>query len=157
MTIPYLKSRCTHSVTLSLSDLGLCVQDYGMWERGDKTNKGIPELNASSVGMAKVWKGLMAVTPQMCSLLDSHINSEVYVPGVLLFIYICEFLMFLFFFKHKAALEAIDELDLFGANGSPKSVIHVLPDEVEHCQVRLHLTLPVVSRLSVRLLCLKRC
>ena len=54
MTIPYLKSRCTHSVTLSLSDLGLCVQDYGMWERGDKTNKGIPELNASSVGMAKV-------------------------------------------------------------------------------------------------------
>lgn len=25
-----------------------------MWERGDKTNRGIPELNASSVGMAKV-------------------------------------------------------------------------------------------------------
>lgn len=35
----------------------------------------------------------------------------------------------------KAALEAIDELDLFGAHGGPKSVIHVLPDEVEHCQV----------------------
>lgn len=30
------------------------VQDYGMWERGDKTNQGIPELNGSSVGMAKV-------------------------------------------------------------------------------------------------------
>lgn len=29
-------------------------QDYGMWERGDKTNQGIPELNASSIGMAKV-------------------------------------------------------------------------------------------------------
>ncbi|MEQ2158288.1 hypothetical protein GOODEAATRI_010672 [Goodea atripinnis] len=29
-------------------------QDYGMWERGDKTNQGIPELNGSSVGMAKV-------------------------------------------------------------------------------------------------------
>lgn len=29
-------------------------QDYGMWERGDKTNQGIPELNASSVGLAKV-------------------------------------------------------------------------------------------------------
>ncbi|XP_054327153.1 phosphorylase b kinase regulatory subunit alpha, liver isoform isoform X7 [Pongo pygmaeus] len=29
------------------------VADYGMWERGDKTNQGIPELNASSVGMAK--------------------------------------------------------------------------------------------------------
>uniref|UniRef100_A0A3Q2T5A5 Phosphorylase b kinase regulatory subunit n=1 Tax=Fundulus heteroclitus TaxID=8078 RepID=A0A3Q2T5A5_FUNHE len=55
--------------------------------RGDKTNQGIPELNGSSVGMA------------------------------------------------KAALEAIDELDLFGAYGGPKSVIHVLPDEVEHCQV----------------------
>ncbi|KAK2509712.1 hypothetical protein MC885_005404, partial [Smutsia gigantea] len=47
-----------------------------MWERGDKTNQGIPELNASSVGMA------------------------------------------------KAALEAIDELDLFGAHGGRKSVIH---------------------------------
>lgn len=25
-----------------------------MWERGDKTNQGIPEINASSIGMAKV-------------------------------------------------------------------------------------------------------
>lgn len=25
-----------------------------MWERGDKTNQGITELNASSIGMAKV-------------------------------------------------------------------------------------------------------
>lgn len=32
----------------------MTVQDYGMWERGDKTNQGIPELNASSIGMAKV-------------------------------------------------------------------------------------------------------
>lgn len=29
-------------------------QDFGMWERGDKTNNGIPEINASSIGMAKV-------------------------------------------------------------------------------------------------------
>lgn len=29
-------------------------QDFGMWERGDKTNKGIPEINVSSIGMAKV-------------------------------------------------------------------------------------------------------
>lgn len=28
--------------------------DYGVWERGDKTNHGVPELNASSVGMCKV-------------------------------------------------------------------------------------------------------
>uniref|UniRef100_A0A8D1QKW2 Phosphorylase b kinase regulatory subunit n=1 Tax=Sus scrofa TaxID=9823 RepID=A0A8D1QKW2_PIG len=28
--------------------------DFGIWERGDKTNQGISELNASSVGMAKV-------------------------------------------------------------------------------------------------------
>lgn len=34
----------------------LFLQDYGMWERGDKTNQGIPELNGSSVGMAKVQK-----------------------------------------------------------------------------------------------------
>lgn len=40
-------------------------------------------------------------------------------------------------FSLKAALEAIDELDLFGAHGGHKSVIHVLPDEVEHCQVKI--------------------
>ncbi|XP_053562356.1 LOW QUALITY PROTEIN: phosphorylase b kinase regulatory subunit alpha, liver isoform [Bombina bombina] len=73
------------------------VADYGMWERGDKTNQGIAELNASSVGMA------------------------------------------------KAALEAIDELDLFGAHGGPKSVIHVLPDDVEHCQSILYSMLPRAS------------
>ncbi|KAK3562437.1 hypothetical protein QTP86_034080 [Hemibagrus guttatus] len=73
------------------------VADYGMWERGDKTNQGIAELNGSSIGMA------------------------------------------------KAALEAIDELDLFGAHGSPKSVIHVLPDEVEHCQSILCSMLPRAS------------
>ncbi|XP_040853633.1 phosphorylase b kinase regulatory subunit alpha, liver isoform isoform X3 [Ochotona curzoniae] len=73
------------------------VADYGMWERGDKTNQGIPELNASSVGMA------------------------------------------------KAALEAIDELDLFGAHGGRKSVIHVLPDEVQHCQSILFSMLPRAS------------
>lgn len=28
-------------------------QDYGVWERGDKTNQGIRELNSSSVGMVK--------------------------------------------------------------------------------------------------------
>ena len=27
--------------------------DYGIWERGDKTNHGLPEVNASSVGMVK--------------------------------------------------------------------------------------------------------
>ncbi|KAB5559238.1 hypothetical protein PHYPO_G00026670 [Pangasianodon hypophthalmus] len=73
------------------------VADYGMWERGDKTNQGIAELNGSSIGMA------------------------------------------------KAALEAIDELDLFGAHGGPKSVIHVLPDEVEHCQSILCSMLPRAS------------
>ncbi|XP_056268222.1 phosphorylase b kinase regulatory subunit alpha, liver isoform isoform X2 [Pseudoliparis swirei] len=73
------------------------VADYGIWERGDKTNQGIPELNGSSVGIA------------------------------------------------KAALEAIDELDLFGAHGGPKSVIHVLPDEVEHCQSILCSMLPRAS------------
>uniref|UniRef100_A0A8B9ZDW1 Phosphorylase b kinase regulatory subunit n=1 Tax=Buteo japonicus TaxID=224669 RepID=A0A8B9ZDW1_9AVES len=31
--------------------------DFGIWERGDKTNQGITELNASSIGMAKVSRG----------------------------------------------------------------------------------------------------
>ena len=34
--------------------LMLFSQDFGMWERGDKTNQGIPEINVSSIGMAKV-------------------------------------------------------------------------------------------------------
>ncbi|XP_032083928.1 phosphorylase b kinase regulatory subunit alpha, skeletal muscle isoform isoform X2 [Thamnophis elegans] len=71
--------------------------DFGIWERGDKTNQGITELNASSVGMA------------------------------------------------KAALEALDEFDLFGTEGSPQSVIHVLPDEVQYCQSILHSMLPRAS------------
>ncbi|XP_031746093.1 phosphorylase b kinase regulatory subunit alpha, skeletal muscle isoform isoform X2 [Xenopus tropicalis] len=71
--------------------------DFGMWERGDKTNQGITELNASSVGMA------------------------------------------------KAALESLDELNLFGAKGGPQSVIHVLSDEIQHCQSILHSMLPRAS------------
>jgi phosphorylase kinase alpha/beta subunit len=32
--------------------------DYGIWERGNKINRGITELNASSVGMAKAALGM---------------------------------------------------------------------------------------------------
>lgn len=71
-----------------------CIPDYGIWERGDKTNHGQPELNASSIGMA------------------------------------------------KAALEALNELDLFGARGGPASVIHVLADEAHKCQAVLQSMLP---------------
>ncbi|XP_064283468.1 phosphorylase b kinase regulatory subunit alpha, skeletal muscle isoform isoform X5 [Passer domesticus] len=45
----------------------------------------------------------------------------------------------------KAALEALDELDLFGAKGGPQSVIWVLSDEVQHCQSILHSMLPRAS------------
>ncbi|XP_060148546.1 phosphorylase b kinase regulatory subunit alpha, skeletal muscle isoform isoform X7 [Globicephala melas] len=81
--------------------------DFGIWERGDKTNQGISELNASSVGMAK-----------LC-----------------------------IFGKNttEAALEALDELDLFGVKGGPQSVIHVLADEVQHCQSILNSILPRAS------------
>uniref|UniRef100_A0A8C5D0B9 Phosphorylase b kinase regulatory subunit n=1 Tax=Gadus morhua TaxID=8049 RepID=A0A8C5D0B9_GADMO len=73
------------------------VADYGMWERGDKTNQGIIELNASSIGMA------------------------------------------------KAALEALDELNLFGAKGGPGSVVHALADDIQHCQSILSSMLPLAS------------
>lgn len=69
-------------------------KDYGIWERGDKTNHGLPELNASSIGMA------------------------------------------------KAALEALNELDLFGARGGSASMIHVLADEAHKCQAVLQSMLP---------------
>jgi phosphorylase kinase alpha/beta subunit len=68
--------------------------DYGIWERGNKINHGNPELNASSVGMA------------------------------------------------KAALEAINGLDLFGVRGSQASVIHVLPDEIARTRTTLQSLLP---------------
>ncbi|XP_077486077.1 putative phosphorylase b kinase regulatory subunit alpha [Amblyomma americanum] len=71
-----------------------CTPDYGMWERGDKTNRGIRELNSSSVGMA------------------------------------------------KAALEAMNDLDLFGGRGGPSSVIHVLSDEAQECDAVLESMLP---------------
>uniref|UniRef100_H2M1Y9 Phosphorylase b kinase regulatory subunit n=1 Tax=Oryzias latipes TaxID=8090 RepID=H2M1Y9_ORYLA len=73
------------------------VADYGMWERGDKTNQGITEINASSIGMA------------------------------------------------KAALEALDELNLFGAKGGPGSVVHALADDIQHCQSILTSMLPKAS------------
>ena len=50
-----------------------CIPDYGIWERGDKSNMGILELNSSSIRMA------------------------------------------------IAALESLDELDLFGVRGGPSS------------------------------------
>jgi phosphorylase kinase alpha/beta subunit len=68
--------------------------DYGLWERGNKINRGNPELNASSVGMA------------------------------------------------KAALEAMNGLDLFGVRGGPLSVIHVLPDEIARSRITLESILP---------------
>lgn len=71
-----------------------CIPDYGIWERGDKTNHGLPELNASSIGMA------------------------------------------------KAALEAMNELDLFGGRGGPSSIIHVLADESQKCHAVLESLLP---------------
>ncbi|MEL6398540.1 MAG: glycoside hydrolase family 15 protein [Cyanobacteria bacterium J06607_6] len=68
--------------------------DYGIWERGNKLNHGKPELNASSVGMA------------------------------------------------KAALEAMDGLNLFGIQGGQASVIHVLPDEISRARLTLESLLP---------------
>ncbi|XP_033631487.1 probable phosphorylase b kinase regulatory subunit alpha isoform X1 [Asterias rubens] len=70
------------------------IPDYGIWERGDKTNHGLPELNASSIGMA------------------------------------------------KAAMEALNEIDLFGARGGPASVIHVQADMIAKCQAVLYSMLP---------------
>ena len=42
----------------------------------------------------------------------------------------------------KAALEAMSELDLFGAEGSAASVIHVMPDEAARCAAVLQSMLP---------------
>ncbi len=68
--------------------------DYGIWERGNKINHGKPELNASSIGMA------------------------------------------------KAALEAMNGINLFGVKGGQASVVHVLPDEVARARITLESLLP---------------
>lgn len=70
------------------------IPDYGIWERGNKINHGNPELNASSIGMA------------------------------------------------KAALEAMDGLNLFGVDGSQESAINILHDEVARSRITLKSILP---------------
>ena len=55
------------------------LQDYGMWERGDKTNHGLPELNSSSIGMAKVrvhWCNRIESNPQFYWLRSSCFNEK---------------------------------------------------------------------------------
>ncbi|MDO3382350.1 glycoside hydrolase family 15 protein [Gilvimarinus algae] len=68
--------------------------DFGIWERGNKINNGLTEINASSVGMA------------------------------------------------KAALQALDGLNLFGPDASKRAVIHVMPDAVSLARNTLGALLP---------------
>ncbi len=68
--------------------------DFGIWERGAKTNSGRVELNSSSLGMA------------------------------------------------KAALEALDNFNLFGTRGSHASVIHISPDNIAQADITLRAMLP---------------
>ncbi|QCU89929.1 glycoside hydrolase family 15 protein [Thiomicrorhabdus sediminis] len=71
--------------------------DYGIWERGNKINHGIAEVNSSSVGMA------------------------------------------------KAALEAMDGFNCFGAEGGIGSIIHAIPDEIARARITLESALPSES------------
>lgn len=50
----YVTPVCNMMITSYVLINTLFNKDYGIWERGDKTNNGQPELNASSIGMAKV-------------------------------------------------------------------------------------------------------
>ncbi|KAM6969983.1 LOW QUALITY PROTEIN: phosphorylase b kinase regulatory subunit alpha, skeletal muscle isoform-like [Aplochiton taeniatus] len=114
------------------------VADFGMWERGDKTNQGIPELNISSIGMAKA----SASSP------PTHDPEDIYTFGVLagergahavtdVSCFVGE--------SVQAALEALDDLNLFGAKGGPESVVHALADDIQHCQSILNSMLPRAS------------
>ena len=38
---------------LCILECAYVTPDYGIWERGDKSNQSILELNSSSIGMAK--------------------------------------------------------------------------------------------------------
>ena len=50
-----------------------------------------------------------------------------------------------------AALEALDELDLFGVRGGPSSVIHVMSDETRKCRAVLQSMLPRESLSKVKI------
>lgn len=50
----------------------------------------------------------------------------------------------------KAALEAVNELDLFGARGGSASVIHVMADETQKCHAVLEVIIKrVISRCNI--------
>ena len=70
------------------------VADYGIWERGDKGNHGLPERNASSIGLV------------------------------------------------KAALEALDGLDLYGPHGDGRSRLHIPHDAIVRLRRALQALLP---------------
>ncbi|MEB3308512.1 MAG: glycoside hydrolase family 15 protein [Cyanobacteriota bacterium] len=70
------------------------VADYGIWERGDKGNHGLPERNASSIGMV------------------------------------------------KAALEALEGLDLYGPNGDGTCCLVIPHDAIVRLRRALHGLLP---------------
>ncbi|MBM5793538.1 MAG: phosphorylase kinase [Cyanobacteria bacterium K_DeepCast_0m_m1_088] len=70
------------------------VRDYGIWERGDKGNHGMPERNASSIGLV------------------------------------------------KAALEALEALDLYGPHGNGQCTLHIPHDAIVRLRRALTSLLP---------------
>lgn len=52
----------------------------------------------------------------------------------------------------KAALEAMNELDLFGARGGPTSIINVLSDEAQKCQAVLQVKVDILQTILKRTL-----
>eukprot|EP00076_Gallus_gallus_P009472 XP_004940658.3 phosphorylase b kinase regulatory subunit alpha, skeletal muscle isoform isoform X5 [Gallus gallus] len=55
--------------------------DFGIWERGDKTNRGITELNASSVGMAKSILHSMLPRASSSKEVDASVLSVISYPA----------------------------------------------------------------------------
>ncbi|KAH0630747.1 hypothetical protein JD844_003930 [Phrynosoma platyrhinos] len=55
--------------------------DFGIWERGDKTNQGITELNASSVGMAKSILHSMLPRASTSKEIDASLLSVISYPA----------------------------------------------------------------------------
>jgi phosphorylase kinase alpha/beta subunit len=77
------------------------VADYGIWERGDKGNQGLPERNASSIGMV------------------------------------------------KAALEALEGLDLYGPHGDGSCCLSIPHDAVVRLRRALDSLLPRESAMAL--------
>ena len=113
------------------------IPDFGIWERGSRENVGKRELHARfgefDGGGGEGGQKRVEVCV-ICSIFLSNVAIYVYTSSIGM---------------AKAALEALNGLNLFGEKGCPQSTIHVDPDaQYRNCLI-LNTLLPRESTSKV--------